>query len=135
MEINKFRSTTIAVAIGSDRIMKLFLAETIAKDAVIHSIRTRRFGANRKTLQGKTLPNDANFDAAFLTLKKQQEDVIEQLPFGHIEAATTTSPEYGYPIQLSAIDWNTSYVEIAEGVALDTGKYFELTILYSLPKK
>lgn len=135
LELNKYRQTTVAVAVGSDRIMKLLLAETLPKDAIVHSLRTRRAGANRRTVGGKTIVTDVNFDAAMLTLKKQQEDVVETLPFEHIEKASNVTPEIGYPIQLTSIDWNTSFIEVVEGVALNTGNYFELTIVFSLPNK
>lgn len=131
--LNKVRHTTIAIAVGSDRIIKMLLGEEIQPDATILSIRTRRAGANRKTKGGKTIVNDVNFDSALLTLKKKNEQVLKEVPLELIEKATNITPEQGFPIMLSNVDWNTSYIEVGEGVALNTGNYFELTVTFTLP--
>lgn len=135
MEANKFRVTTVAFVVGSDRTIKFILDKTIPPEATLHAIRTRRAGANRKTLQGKSIVADTNFEAAFITLKKGTETVIDMLPLEEIEKATNVMPQLGYPIELSGIDWNVSYVEVAEGVALSAGNCFELTFTYSIPKR
>lgn len=133
--VNTIRRTTIAIGQTADRISKLILGETIPKGAVIVALHTRRAGANRRTLGGKTIVNDANFDAAAITLKKGSENVLEHLHLEHIERASNVTPEQGFPVQLHDIDWNTSFIEVEEGVALNSGNYFELTISYYLPKK
>ena len=131
--INKIRHITIAVALAADRIVKLMAVETIPKDALILALKTRRFGANRKTLGGKTIVNDVCFDASFLSLKKLQEEVVEKVPLEHIEKSTNVDPSKGFEVNLSDVDWNTSFIEVAENTVLDTGKYFELTISFTLP--
>ena len=127
----KIKIVTITVDVAADRTIKLLLAETVAKGATVHSLRTRRAGANRKTLLGKSIVNDANFEAASITLKQRQTDVVASLFFEHIEKASNVDPVNGFPVNLKDIDWNTSYIEIAEGVALNAGNVFELTISYT----
>lgn len=109
---------------------KLLATNTVLADAEIVAIRTRRAGANRKSLGGLAIVNDANFEAAFLSLKVGTNEVYEKIPVEHIERATIQSPETGFPVNISNIDWNTSFVEVAETVAIDTNKVFEFTVTY-----
>lgn len=129
--VNKTNKHTFTVVIGSDRKVRLLTSNTVLEGSMIHAITTRRFGANRKSLQGKAIVNDVNFDAAFIGLKQKSEDVWENVPVEHIEKATNVMPHVGYPVNLKDIDWNTSFLEIAEGVALDAGKVFEFTIWFT----
>lgn len=110
--------------------MKFVLGETIPAGAHVVCLRTRRAGANRKTLQGKNIVNDANFEAGSLTLKRKSVLLLDKLFLEHIERASLATPDKGYPIDLSDIDWQTSYIEVEEGVALNTGNAFELTISF-----
>lgn len=125
---------TISATVGGDRTLKFILGQTIPDGSYIHALRTRRFGANRKTIQGKTIVNDVNFEAASITLKQGTNNAIERLYFEHIEKASNTQPQVGFPINLSDINWDTSYIEVEEGVALNTGAAFELTVAYSEPQ-
>ncbi len=127
----RVRQTTFTTEVGTTRTMKLLTSNTVLKGATILNIRTRRFGANRKSLQGKTIVNDANFESAILLFKVGSEIMVE-IPVEHIETASKISPETGFPINIGEIDWNTSSVEVGEGIALDTGKVFEFTIEYTL---
>lgn len=124
------RVLTVSVLIGSTRIMPLKDVDGLFKNAEILNVRTRRYGANRKSLQGKAIANDVNFEAATLRLRRKQTNVVQDLWLEHIEAATTTAPEVGYPLNVREIDWNNSAVEIAETVALDAGAVIELTFTY-----
>ena len=127
-DINKTRQYTFVVLVEANRSIRLLTSSTILDGATICAIRTRRSSGTRKTLQGKSIVNDANFDSAMLTVKKASEDVWDQFPVEHIERATNVSPETGFPVHINGIDWNTTKLEIGEGVALDTGKYFEFTV-------
>lgn len=127
-DINKTRQYTFTVVVESNRSIRLLSSSTILDGATICAIRTRRASGTRKTLQGKTLVNDANFDSAMLTIKKGSEDVWDQFPVELIEKATNVSPETGFPVHINSIDWNTTKIEIGEGVTLDTGKHFEFTV-------
>ena len=108
--------------------MKLLTSNSVLETSTLVSIRTRRNTASRRSIQGETIANDANFDAAFITLKQKGNEVVEKLPLSHIEAATTANPSEGFQVNYGNIDWNTSMLEIAAGVALDVGKVIEFTI-------
>ena len=129
--MNKRRHITFTAEVGTTREIKLLTQNTVLAGAKIHAIRTRRYGANRKSLQGKTIVNDATFESANLVLKSGSEDVWDQIPVELIEKATNVTPEQGFPVNLTDVDWNTTKIVIAEGVALDTGKVFEFTVEYS----
>jgi len=131
--INKVRHTTVAVLLNTDRIIKLLSIETIPRDAIILSIHTRRDATARLTIGGKTIVNDACFNAAFLHLKKKQEEVVEAIPFEQIETCSNVDPVKGFQVNLSDVDWNTSFIEVVETVTLDTGNYFEMTFAFILP--
>ena len=129
---NKVRNLTFYVLLEANkREYKLLSQNTALASAQIHTIRTRRAGANRKSPNGLSLANDANFDAAFLTLKKGSEDVWENFPIEHIERATNVSPETGFEVAWTDVDWNTTKLVIAENVAINAGAAFEFTIEYT----
>jgi hypothetical protein len=132
--LNKIRYYTFTVKVEASRIMKLIAVNSILDNAVIVSLRTRRASATRRSLLGDQIVNNANFDAAFLNLKKGQEDVFEKVPLEVIEKATDQQTSEGFPVDLEKIDWNTSYLEVAEGVALNTGNVFEITVAFYLNK-
>lgn len=125
------RVVTVAIVIGSDRNIALKDVNGLFKTAEIHSVRTRRAGANRKSIGGKNIANDVNFEGAFLNLRRSGTNIIELLPLEHIERASLNDPAIGYPLGFTAIDWETSKIEVAEGVALNTGSVFELTFTYT----
>lgn len=129
--INKTRQFTFTVEIGTNRSLRLLTQNTVLDGATIVAIRTRRAGANRKSLLGKSIVNDANFEAATILLKSGSEDVWDQIPVEHIEKASNVAPEQGFPVNLNNVDWNTTKIEVAEGVALDTGKVFEFTVEFT----
>lgn len=129
--INKTRQFTFTVEIGTNRSLRLLTQNTVLDGATIVAIRTRRAGANRKSLLGKSIVNDANFEAATILLKSGSEDVWDQVPVEHIEKASNIAPEQGFPVNLNNVDWNTTKIEVAEGVALDTGKVFEFTVEFT----
>lgn len=129
--INKTRQFTFTVEIGTNRSLRLLTQNTVLDGATIVAIRTRRAGANRKSLLGKSIVNDANFEAATILLKSGSEDVWDQIPVEHIEKASNISPEQGFPVNLNNVDWNTTKIEVQEGVALDTGKVFEFTVEFT----
>lgn len=129
--INKTRQFTFTVEIGTNRSLRLLTQNTVLDGATIVAIRTRRAGANRKSLLGKSIVNDANFEAATILLKSGSEDVWDQIPVEHIEKASNIAPEQGFPVNLNNVDWNTTKIEVAEGVALDTGKVFEFTVEFT----
>ena len=133
-EINKTRQYTFTVPVSSARSIRLLTSSTILDNAVVTAIRTRRYSANRKTLGGKNIVNDVNFDAAMLVVKRGSEDVWDMFPVEHIEKASNNSPETGFPVNLEGIDWNVTKLEIAEGVALDNGAVFEFSVEFYLKK-
>ena len=103
--------------------------------AYIVSVRTRRTKSGAKTLQGKNLVSDANFDAAFLVLKKDTTTDVVRIPLWHIEQATLQNAALGFPIYAHDLNFTACVVEVVEGVALDTGNCFELTFEYFDKKK
>lgn len=128
---NAVRLLTFTVTLAANqRTYKLLTQNTAIANAKILSIRTRRAGTNRRSLLGKEIANDANFESAFLTLKKGSEEVWETVPVEHIEKASNVSPETGFAVNWDNIDWNTTQLIIAEGVTVDTGKVFEFTVEY-----
>lgn len=128
--INKDRHHTFTVRVESARRIKITAWNSVLDKAVVKTIKTRRYKATRRTLQGDTIVNDANFESALLTLKVGTEDVVEQVPVELIEQATAAFPGKGYELNYAGIDWNTSYVEIPEGVTLNTGAVFEFTVVF-----
>jgi hypothetical protein len=131
-ELNKIRYYTFTVVVESSRVMKLIASNSVLNGAVIVSFRTRRASASRRSLLNEAIVNDNNFNAAFLVLKKGQENVYEYLPLEHIEKATNEMPHLGFPVNLSNVNWDTSSLEVAEGVTLDTGNVFEFTVGFYL---
>ena len=131
---SKIKHVTITATVGTDRSLKFVLGQTIPIGSYIHALRTRRAGANRKTLQGKAIVNDVNFEAASITLKVGTNNAIEKLFFEHIEKASNIQPQIGFPVNLLDVNWDTSFIEIEETVVLNTGNAFELTISYTEPK-
>ena len=127
---NKDRHHTFTLRVESTRRIKITAWNSVLDNVMLKSIKTRRYKATRKTLQGDTIVNDANFESALLTLKVGTEDVVEQVPVELIEQATIAAPGNGYVLNLAGIDWNTSYVEIGEGVALNAGAVFEFTVVF-----
>ena len=129
------RHHTFTVIVASARQMKLMAANTVLDGSMIVAIRTRRYSATRKSLLGKAIVNDANFNAAMLTLKKGTEEFTDALPFEHIEQGSlAASGAAGFQVRYLDIDWNTSYIEVMEGVTLDAGAVFEITLAYFKPQ-
>jgi hypothetical protein len=130
-QANKVRFLTFYVILEANkRDYKLLTQNTALENAQILSIRTRRAGANRRSPNGVALANDVNFDAAFVTLKRGSEEVFESMPVEHIERATLITPEKGFEINWTGIDWNTTKLIIAQDVAINTGAAFEFTVEY-----
>ncbi len=135
-EVNKIRVHRFTVVMGTNRKEKLIPSSSILeeKGVVVTHIRTRRAGTNRRSLLGKEIVGDTNFEAASITLKIGQEHVADSIALEHIEDATKTIPCEGYPLYLKGIDWAQSHVEVEEGVALDADKVFEFSVsFYRLP--
>lgn len=129
------RHHTFTVPVAAARQIKLMAANTVLDGSVIVAIRTRRYSATRKSLLGTTIVNDANFNAAMLTLKRGTEEFMDALPFEHIEQGSlAASGAGGFPVKYLDIDWNTSYIEVMEGVTLNAGAVFELTLSYFKPQ-
>ena len=98
------------------------------------SVRTRRTKAGAKTLQGKNLIADTNFDAA-LVLKASGTTEVVKVPLWHIEQASLQTPHIGFPLYVAGLNVSTSYIEVGEGVTLDVGNFFELTFEFFDTKK
>lgn len=130
MNNKETRQLTFTIEMDGKREYKLLTQNTALEKAKIVAIRTRRAGANRKSLQGKAIVNDANFESAFITLKKGSDEVWQELPVEHIETATKVSPETGFRVDWQGIDWNTTKLILAEGTVVDLGKVFEFTVEY-----
>lgn len=99
-------------------------------NAHVVSVRTRRYSASARTKQGLTLANDATFDAAGLVLKKDTQTIVFDCPLAHIEKATLSSPESGYPVFAQGLNFSACEIEVAPGVTVDAGKAIELTFEY-----
>lgn len=128
------RHHTFTVPVAAARQIKLLAANTVLDGSVITAIRTRRYSATRKSLLGKAIVNDANFNAATLVLKKGNEVFMDNMPMEHIEQGSlAASGAGGFQVKYLDIDWNTSFVEVAETVTLDTGAVFEFTLTFYIP--
>lgn len=135
MEINKNKVYTFSTEIAGANAAQCFLDKNSPlTNVTLCTLRTRRASATMRSLQGKQIANNANFDAAFLVLKIKQTETVK-IPLWHIEQASLQSPATGYPIFLSDVDFAQSFVEVQQGVTLDTGNVFELTATYYEPKK
>ncbi len=123
---------TFTVNIGSNTTMRQFFLDknSPVKGFDLMYIKTRRAGANRKSLQGTTIVADSVFDASFLVIKVKQTEVINQVPLEHIETATEQVPSEGYPIFLKDIDWEQSFVQVADGVTLTANTVWEFTVTF-----
>jgi hypothetical protein len=132
-QVIQYTTFSVLIESATKRVMKLLTANSVLEKSTLVSIRTRRYTATKRSIQGETLANDACFDAAFLTFKAGQVEVVEKIPLAHIEAASTAHPAEGFQLNYENVDWNTSQVEVATGVTLDTGKVFEFTIGF-IPK-
>ena len=128
------RHHTFTVPIAAARQIKLLAANTVLDGSVITAIRTRRYAATRRTLLGKSIANDTCFNATTLVLKKGSDVLMDNVSMEHIEQASlAASGAGGFSVKYLDIDWNTSYVEVAEGVTLDTGAVFEFTLSFYMP--
>jgi hypothetical protein len=128
------RHHTFTVPVAAARQIKLMAANTVLDGSVITAIRTRRYSATRKSLLGKAIVNDANFNAATLVLKKGNEVYMDNMPMEHIEQGSlAASGACGFQVKYLDLDWNTSFVEVAETVTLDTGAVFEFTLTFYIP--
>lgn len=134
-EYNKVKQYTISVVLDSTKRSYPIDQNSPLNGAFINSIRTRRKTATARALAGELLANDANFDAAFLVLKKNTQTKVLELPFWHIEQASLQSPCEGYPIYAHDLNWNSCSIDIAPGVTLDAGAVIEITVEYWEQKK
>lgn len=133
-EIGKTMQYTFTVEVTANSRQFVLDKRSPVTDGVVTAIRTRRSGTNVRTLQGAQIPNDANFDAAFVVLKYGTTEVF-QVPLAHIERATLQEATTGFPVNLESIDWSSSYVYVADSVTLDAGKFFEFTIEFYKKRK
>lgn len=134
-EFNKAQFYTVAVELKANGRLAIIDNNSPLSGAYIISVRTRRTKTGAKTLQGKDLANDANFDAAFLVLKKDTTTEVIKVPLWHVEQASLQSPAQGFPIYANDLNFSACQVEVVEGVTLDTGKCIELTFEFYEKKK
>ena len=134
-EFNKTQSYTVAVEIKANGRLTVIDQNSPLSGAHIVSVRTRRAKTGAKTLQGKSLVNDANFDGAFLVLKKDTSTEVVKVPLWHVEQASLQSPAVGFPLYANNLNFSACLIEIVESVTLDTGNCVELTFEFWENKK
>jgi hypothetical protein len=134
-EFNKTQFYTVAVEIKANGRLTVIDQNSPLSGASIVSVRTRRTKTGAKTLQGKSLVNDANFDAAFLILKKDTTTEVIKVPLWHVEQASLQNPSEGFPIYANNLNFSACLIEIVETVTLDTGNCVELTFEFWEKKK
>lgn len=133
-EYNKFKYYTTTVKVESNRLMVID-TNSVLTGTHIEAVWTRRATAGAKSLQGESLVNDANFESAFLILKKDTQTEVFKVPLWHIEKASLVEPHKGFPIEGKDLNFSSCQIEVAENVTLDTGKVFELTFKFFELKK
>lgn len=127
--VNKIRYTVITVVLETGKRSYLLGSQnTVLKNATLLGLRTRRNTATRRSIGGKVIANNANFDSATLNLKIGSEEPFEDLFFEHIEQATIANPAMGFRCNYTNIDWDRTFIELQEGVTIDNGAVLELTI-------
>lgn len=131
---NKCQQYTVALEVRTNARQTVIDVNSPLNGTNIVAVRTRRTKAGAKTLQGKSLVSDTNFDAAFLIVKGGSNEVVK-IPLWHIEQASLQQPVSGFPLFLAGLDVSNSYVEVVEGVTLDAGNCFELTFEFYDTKK
>lgn len=134
-EYNKLKYYTISVPVATGQRIYPIDQNSPLNGAFIQSVWTRRGGSGIKTLQGVDIVNDANFDSTFLVLKKDTQTKVVEIPLKHIESASTNEPQTGFPIFAYDLNWSTCTFEIGEGVTVDDGNAFEITVAYFEKKK
>lgn len=134
-EFNKIKTYTVGILLATGKYSYVIDQNSPLNGAHIVSVRARRYSSTARALTGDTLANDANFDAAFLTLKKDTTTIVLQVPLKHIEQASLQTPDKGYPVYAANLNFNSCTIEIATGTTIDNAKMIELTFEYFEPKK